>query len=639
MDLLLFVAGFDAGFLELMLSRVIGVLTEILPGFPVPLTPRMGFIPDVDGAWLLLGPAITGVRQRVGTLFAGDLSVIFYGELFGEDQLRAPEIVMNAWWKGGSDAVRDLDGCFSAVIVERSARRCTVVSDLAGRRTLRYVETGGTLLVASHDAALVATGIVSPSVNLNAARWVSTLGWSLGGKPLLDAARICEPDTVLQFQNHRLSTNRKPRLRRGIEVAPRKDDGREILDAMTRHLRTTVSSVAGTSGIVKSDLTAGLDSRCLLALLLSVVEKDRIVVGTEGQASDLDVVAARRIAEASGIRHEIDFHEPPDPEKFLDRLDALAFWINGDTDGKRALTDIFKRAVFADPAPRFYGTAGEIFRGYYYPSGTARDLLGLNGKFVRTWLIENWTSVNTFPWKDDSTRPELAEIFGERLDRFEDLARTPVDLFDLFYTFERYGRWASFSARATWWSQYNAPFGSPTLIKLGFQLPAPLGYGFKLHRSIIRRYLPGAYFTPLINGRKFLPILADNRTADRYDQAWKRFNALKGAAQKVAGLSARAQKGSLDSWSARQMAFAVRSIARRVLLSGGSIASQLVKPENLERMLADLGSNEHSLTAISTFLTMERWKSRMDRAYHLATNGPQPAHEVVARASGTMPSI
>ncbi len=620
MHLLCFIAGFERLSAETTLNRIRRVLSGIVPQFPLPLGITTGILPEIQGGWLFQAPSTPDLRQRLGTDITDDLAVLFYGELFGGDDHRAARTVAEAWAAGGPNAVRDLDGCFSAIVVERAARRCTIVSDLLGRRTLRYVEIDGSLVVSTHDVAIVGTGLIHPSVNIRAVKSAAAMGWALGGTPLLDAARICEPECILQYQDRVVSAHREPRLTtlRPSAKETKKSD-QAVMTAMMDHFKKLISAVAGTTGDVKCDLTAGMDTRFVLALVLSAVKKERIVAGTEGQRGDLDVVVAQRIARSAGIRHVLDVHAVPEPSKFLRSLDILAFTMNGDTDGKRAMTNLFERAEFVDPAPRFYGVASEFFRGGCYPMGkNKKTLLAMTYDDVTKLNIKTWTRIDSLPWKDKESRIEVLSFLKEREDYCKEFCRKPVDLVDIFYLFERVGRWGSFSARATWWAQYFTPFCSPTLIKLAVQLAPPLGYAARFHRRVIRQYLPGGYYNSLVNGSWFLPLFGYPRVASKIGETAVALRSMKSAATRALGISRKRELGEQDLWSAQQMGSTIRSTARTLLLSSESISSRLFKAEDIEMMLSTLESSDKFLAQVGTLLTIERWRDQMERAWRLA---------------------
>lgn len=618
MHVLCFIAGFDSPSAESTLSRIQRVLRGVVPPFPIPLEFTTGLLPEVQGGWLFQAPAKPGFRQRLGREEREDLLVLFYGELFGLDDHQAPRIVADTWAAGGPNAVRDLDGCFSAIIVERPARRCTIVSDLIGRRTLRYAAIGGRFVATTHDAALVGTGLVRPTVNMTAVKVAAAFGWSLGGVPLLNETTICEPDSILEFQNGAVTVNRTPRMR---SLPPLKEGAKqaeqEVLNTMTDYIRKITAFSASNADEVKVDLTAGLDTRCLLALLVSIVDKKKIVAETVGQSGDLDVIVARRLAKSVGVKHVFNLQDKPDPTKVSANLDVLAFSSNGDTDGKRAITDLFKQAEFNDPTPRFYGTVGEHYRGACYPGGNRRSLVSMTPDDVLKYHVYSWSKLDSLPWKDSESRSEIMSVLEGRHRRYEDLAQAPVDLIDLFYVLERFARYGSYSARASWWAQYFSPFSSATLIKMAFQFPPPIGYGSMLHCKLIRQFLPQAYFVPLVNAARVPALLPYPMVAFRLGTLIQRADTLQTSVRRFFGSPVTGRIATEDTWWAEQIASVLRPMAQDLLLSGESIAPRVLRNNDIEELLASLGSSDNYLSSISTLLTIERWREQIDRAWRL----------------------
>jgi hypothetical protein len=620
MHLLCFLAGLSSP--ELILARVRRVLAETMPEFPVALQTELTILPELSGGWLTMVPSQPGLRSRLSTHVGDDIALLFYGELFGVAENDWRQTVIAAWRSGGPDAVRDLDGCFSVLIVERMARRCTVVSDLIGRRSLRYAAIDGALLVATHDVALVATGLVSPRVDMTAVSSVASFGWSLGGKPLIEGVEACEPESVLQYCERQLDVRRLPRMRTepAVGSGSRRRE-RDVVNAMIDTMSRNCAAAVDRGDLVKTDLTAGLDSRCVLALLIPAMGREKIIAGTEGEETDLDVVVAQRIAGKVGVQHVLDLRSSPEPEKFLERLDVLAFSSSGDTDGKRALTNLFQRSELVDPLTRFYGAAGENFRGGFYPSSSVKILNAMTFDGVVDHLVRVYSRLNSLVWREASTRSQLVSLLERRLRQYEGVARHPMDLLDFYYVFERFGRWGSFSARATWWSQYFAPFSSASLLHLWFQLPPPLGVGSKLHRAILRRYLPSCYYLPLVNDAWFAPLLRYPRLTDRLGGVWTRWGSRAARATR-AGSSKRARatvtRATLDTWSANQILSTVRPVAERLLMSTGSITPRLFPAEQIEGMLGDLRRDPEAMISVGTLLTVERWREQIERTWALA---------------------
>lgn len=619
MHLLCFLAGVQRVDPELVLARARRVLEETMPRFPIPLEAAITLLPELQGGWLSIVPARSGLRSRLSSHVGDDLAVLLYGELFGIEDADAVHTVTERWRSGGPNAVRDLDGCFSAVVVERKARRCTVVSDLIGRRTLRYARSDGALILATHDLALVATGLVPPRVDMLAVKSVAAYGWSLGGKPLLEGVEPCEPESIVRYSDGDLTVTREPRLRTApVSGTSRRRREREVLDAMIEQMRNICRAAAKGSELVKTDLTAGLDSRCVLAVLRSTVDAGRLVAGTEGEETDLDVVIARRVAQKVGIKHSLDVRATPEPARMMERLDVLAFSSSGDTDGKRALTDIFRNAEFADPHTRFYGSAGENFRGGFYPSSSFRSLTGLTFQGVVDHIVRVYSRLDSLEWRDATTRAELVRLLERVLRGHEGNARLPIDLFDYYYALERSGRWGAFAARATWWAQYVSPFTSSSMLHLWFQLPPPLGAGSRLHRAILHRFMPECYYLPLVNDSLFVPLLRSQRVADRAGALWSRWGSRAARAKSAERAMKSGTRTNLDKWSADHMQSSIRPEIERLLTSTGSVTQRVFTPESVGKMLEDLRKDEWGMVTVGTLLTMERWAGQIDRAWELA---------------------
>jgi hypothetical protein len=95
--------------------------------------------------------------------------------------------------RGKVEAVRRLDGWFSAVIVELKTQKVYIISDLLGFRSLSYFFDGEFILVSPHDIPIVATGLYPVEIDLASAGSTVAFDWSLNGKSLLKNISVCSP--------------------------------------------------------------------------------------------------------------------------------------------------------------------------------------------------------------------------------------------------------------------------------------------------------------------------------------------------------------------------------------------------------------------------------------------------------------
>lgn len=618
MHLALFVSGVSQPGAEILLGRARNVLEQAMPAFPLPLSAALQLLPEIRGGWLTFEPAFPTSHKRIHASMAPDLALMIYGEVFGVDERETARVIAAAWRSGGARAVRSLDGCFSCIAVDRSRARFTVLSDTIGRRSLRFFQDGGLTAVSTHDAAIVATGVLPPRFDLDAVASAAAIDWSLGGRSFLHGVTSLEPDEYVtwsggepEYQSDPLSMT-AGRLHRG-----QKRETREHLSRISDHLVRSTAAFCGPAGPIKADLTAGVDTRTVLALLLAGVEKKRITVGTEGQEDDLDVIVAREIAATYGVTHELMINEPPEPDRFLERLDVLAFATNGDTDGKRALTNIFGKAEFSDPTPRLCGH-GALYRGPYYPLRSRHELLSLTQEDVVHHFSRKFHRIHGLPWKDHGERDRLNDLLASRIERYTRIADQPVDLLDLFFFHERYARHGSLWARCSWWSQYFDPLSNNTVLRMGFQLPAPISYGASVNRAILGRYLKHAYYFHLINGKGYGPALRSSVLSRRLGRVLGTAKSVRSSVGQRLGFSRSAGERARDDWFAAQLQTTVRRVGEEVLLSSDSITSRILTEEGVRSMFDGLAHPGSGPGAVGVLLSVERWREQIEKIWALS---------------------
>lgn len=618
MHLVLFVSGVSQPGAQVLLGRARRVLEQAMPAFPVPLSSALHLLPEICGGWLTFEPALPSLPKRLHTSVAPDLALMIYGELFGVEEHETAQVVASAWRSGGARSVRLLDGCFSCIVVDRSQARFTVLSDTIGRRSLRFFQDGNCTAVSTHDAAIVATGLLTPCFNLDAVASAAAIDWSLGGKSFLNGVTTIEPDEYVIWSGGNAKHEYDPPSMNAQRLhAGQKKEIAEQLSRIADHLVSTTAAFCGSAGPIKADLTAGVDTRTVLALLLAGVEKERITVCTEGQEDDLDVIVARKIAASYGVTHEVMINEPPEPDRFIDRLDVLAFSTNGDTDGKRALTNIFRKAEFSDPTRRLCGH-GALYRGPYYPLKGRRDLLSLRQDDVVRHFQRKFNRIHRLPWKDGGVRDRLNGLLASRVERYARIAGHPVDLLDLFFFYERYSRHGSLWARCSWWSQYFDPLSNNTVLRLAFQLPAPISCGASVNRAILARYLKRAYYFHLINGKGYGPALRSPVLSRRLGKVLAMVQNIRSVAGRRLEVARPLKQNVLDDWFAAQFKATTRCIDEEVLLSSGSLTSRILTEEGVRSMFDDLAHPGSGPGAIGVLLSVERWREQIQKIWNLS---------------------
>jgi hypothetical protein len=579
----------------------------------------MQVLPEIRGGWLTFEPGLPSLRRRLHSAVAPDLAILVYGELFGVKDGETAGVIASQWRSGGAPAVRRLNGCFSCIVVDRRHGEVTLLTDTIGRRSLRYIRDGDSAAVATHDAALVATGMLSPQFNLAAIASAVAVDWSLGGASFLDGVTTMDPDEYLVWSGGRFErTDDRLSMAAGRLHHDRKAAVAEHISRITDVLVRGTAEFCGPSGPLKADLTAGVDTRTVLALLLAGVDRNRITAYTEGQqADDLDVLVAHRIARTYGLAHDVSLRKPPDPELFLAQLDVLAWSTNGDTDGKRALADIFRNAEFSDPTPRLCGH-GALYRGPWYPPSGRNELLALRPEDVVGQFRRRFHRMESLPWREPEMRDRLNALLASRFERYARSADQPVDLHDLFFLYERYSRWGSLWARCSWWSHYFDPLSSNTVLRMGFQLPAPVSFGAPVNRAILARYLKRGYYLHLINGKGYGPALPFPVLTRRVNRALAMGRNARAAVVRRLHSGKSMKERSLDTWAATHFGGTIRRLAEETLLAPGGIASRIISEAGIRSMMADLEQSGSVPGGVGIMLSVERWRGQIEKVWNLS---------------------
>jgi hypothetical protein len=367
--------------------------------------------------------------------------------------------------------------------------------------------------------------------------------------------------------------------------------------------------------VIEMDLTAGLDSRAILGIALAISDASRVKAHVRGEDGSVDVSVAKRISRKYKFDCESAAPPPPTPETFLEHARLLAFFSNGDSDSKRAVHAL----PYMKDRNRLYlkGGGGEIFRGYYYGSKSWQDLTALSPAQAVETILHKYPRIGNLPWPTPEFPKQVRTRIKTIINGYHSLGARGADLLDLFYLFERFGRWAALDARGTWFERHYSPFAAPELVAMGFKLPAPLGNAARLHQRIIQRHLPALYFWP-INGKEYLTLLDRKSAARRYGryacravdlglQALKKWTATNGSYK------------TQDQIRAEIFAGHFGEIIRDVLMVEQSFGLRVFGRQNMTKLLDEHrdGTANH-LEVLGLLVTMEQWRLLVEQANGLS---------------------
>lgn len=310
-----------------------------MPTLGIELVEGYTLLPGGQSGWFWLAPAGDGNQDLVSEYIDERYAVLVFGNISGCGSCNAARTVFDAWDSGGSPKIRELEGCFSAVIVDRTGGPVLLIGDLMGRRALSYFADDRVLLASPHDVALMSTGRIPVEFDHVSVCSVAAFDWSLRGKSLLKHVNTCHPAEYIRWADGQIHHIADPVLNPSQRISA--GDHRSIsdhLNQMIERAQTNARVFVGNRPEFKCDLSAGLDSRAVWSLLVSVVDNpSRIIATSVGEVNNVKVKVASRLAKMYGTGFASYAEPAPSGDDFLARCDLLAFSMNGGTPGKRAM--------------------------------------------------------------------------------------------------------------------------------------------------------------------------------------------------------------------------------------------------------------------------------------------------------------
>lgn len=572
-------------------------------------------LPEINGGFFQAIPK-SGKTRLIQHYIDEKIGVILFGEIYRDNGDDGIERIKVAWENGGIDAVREIDGCFSTLIVDRGAREVHVASDLIGFRSLRLYCRDNLLLVSPHEVAIVATGRCPIAFSPTSTGSILTYGWSLGGRSLLEDIDSCNPHGYVTWKNGALENKVHPILMGGGRIE--REDQRNVnacLDQMVAHMANITRFYCMDEPRVHIDLTAGIDTRAVLAIALACVRRPNLTAFTSySDASRFEVQAAEKLASKFGVRHESKRY--PDRIEFgtfVENCRRWAFLTNGDTNGKKALVP----PIFTD-MPMLNGLAGAIYKGKYYTVISKPELLRpLTADDLVERLENRFPLCRRVPWVSEELPAGIRASLKTIIDFYAGISPLGADVLDLFHIYEHIARWggANFSRRI-YQPRRFCPFDSPRLLTLGFQLPAPLSNELVLHKTIIKKFLPSVYFYPH-NQTKMLPFVGASISKRLMADLFKR---TLGCYRRLQSVFGEKQQGTAVYPSrAENFVHLLIGGLRDLILEQNSVASLVLNKSQLEKMIDDHIAGTRNNVEIFAFLSvMETYRQMLAEAAQLA---------------------
>ena len=142
-----------------LVQKACDITKSLMPNLECKVLVHRKDVPEINGGYFILSP-LEELKNKLVTVFSNQsLTVLVFGDLISTPYEKTAEVIWKTWTQAGIEGVRNLDGCFSSIIVDRLNKEVFLVSDLLGLRSLTYYYNNETLLVSMHDVPIVATGL------------------------------------------------------------------------------------------------------------------------------------------------------------------------------------------------------------------------------------------------------------------------------------------------------------------------------------------------------------------------------------------------------------------------------------------------------------------------------------------------
>ena len=319
----------------------------------------------------------------------------------------------------------ELEGVFSALRIDLARGHAEPRLDVFGMAKLfRATRADGYILSNSVEAVRLLTG--ASAIDPIGVASMLGFGWAAGGRTLLDDVRLVEGPVAPYSVVPRATTSSLT--------------AHDVAESLTALARGTAEINPLTCG-----LTAGRDTRVVLAIALAAgLDVDYY---TSGHDTDVDVVLARDLAAAFGLRHELVTPRVPDDwgaatSAFSAQTDGLAsFWIVADWVEHQGMT--------GPVGLKLWGPGGEIGRagniGLTIPFGATTPGLRSSVEVQRRILHRKVAGFGGLVTRDavEMTRDYLDRFIADRLQE----GWRPREVSEAYYGFERVRYWASAGVR------------------------------------------------------------------------------------------------------------------------------------------------------------------------------------------------
>jgi asparagine synthase (glutamine-hydrolysing) len=213
------------------------------------------------------------------------------------------EVILHAYEEYGDDVLSHLRGMFAFAMYDSVKKRFLVARDRLGIKPVYYAEVDGALVFASEIKAMLASGLLTRQLDVQALDDYLSLGYTAAPRTLISGIQALLPGHLLVMENGRVQT-------RPYWVLPQQGSNTSSIDQIIPETRAILEE--STALHMLSDvplgafLSGGIDSAAVVGLMASQISEPirTFTVGFYEAPEPLnELAAARETARYFGTEH------------------------------------------------------------------------------------------------------------------------------------------------------------------------------------------------------------------------------------------------------------------------------------------------------------------------------------------------
>ncbi|MEJ2539641.1 MAG: asparagine synthase (glutamine-hydrolyzing) [Gemmatimonadota bacterium] len=340
--------------------------------------------PDSQGTFLEDGVALGARRLAIIDLATGDqplrnedgsVVLVYNGEVYNHRALREGlvarghrfasrsdgEVLVHLWEEQGGDFLESVNGMFALALFDRRRRLVVLARDRIGIKPLYVADSGSHVVFGSEPKAILASGLVAPTLDYDALRQFLTWEYVPAPATLFREIRKLEPGRIMEVPLDSTDTRTRsywdvPLPGASSDHSPASDA--RFVEAVAEKVGEAVRGQLGSDVPLGAFLSGGVDSSLVVAEMGTV---STFSIGFDDPSYN-ELHWSRRVAEHLGVPHTTEVIEP----RVVDLFDRLMPFLD-DPIGDFSIfpTYLVSRLARQDVTVVLSGDGGdELFGGY-----------------------------------------------------------------------------------------------------------------------------------------------------------------------------------------------------------------------------------------------------------------------------------